>query len=261
MSSVAVALALLLSACSGTGTDDEYVEGSVETLYNQAMDNMLTENYKTAAKLFDEVERQHPYSVWATRAELMAAYAHYQAESYDEAIISLDRYIQLHPGSRNIAYAYYLRALSHHAQIVDVRRDQTNSERALKAFEGMLRRYPNSRYSQDARRKIDEIRDHIAGAEMNRGRYYLRRGQYLAAINRFRVVVDKYQTSSQAPEALHRLVECYAALGVQEEAQKAAAVLGYNFPGSSWYADSYEVVEGINVPPPEEKPSLWARIF
>jgi len=156
MTSAALACTVLLSACSGKGDGEKYVEGSVESLYNQGMDGLLNERYKTAAQLFDEVERQHPYSVWATRAELMAAYAHYRAGEFDEAIIALDRYTQLHPGSRNIAYAYYLRALSYHAQMVDVRRDQSNAELAVKAFNELVRRYPNSRYSDDGRRKIDE---------------------------------------------------------------------------------------------------------
>ncbi len=261
MTAAALACAVLLSACSGKGDEDKYVEGSVESLYNQGMDGLLSENYKTAARFFDEVERQHPYSVWATRAELMAAYAHYRAGEYDEAIIALDRFTQLHPGSRNIAYAYYLRALSYHAQMVDVRRDQTNAEQAVKAFQELVRRYPSSRYSDDARRKIDDVRDLLAGAEMSRGRYYLKRGQYVAAINRFRTVVENYQTSSQVPEALHRLVESYSALGVNEEAQKAAAVLGYNFPSSNWYADSYEIARSENIRPPETEQSFWARIF
>lgn len=258
---LALALVLALGACSGSGEDDNYIEGTVDTLYNQGMDNLLVENYATAAEFFDEVERQHPYSVWATRAELMAAYSHYKDGKYDEAIIALDRFIQLHPGSRNAAYAYYLRALSYFEQISDVRRDQTNSERSLKTLEDLVRRYPNSRFSKDARRKIDVVRDHMAGAEMDRGRYYLRRGQYVAAINRFHTVVKTYQTSSQAPEALHRLVEAYVALGVRAEAEKAAAVLGYNFPASEWYAESYELVKGVKIRAPEKKRSFWSRIF
>lgn len=260
---VACAMALLvpLVGCSSNKAD-EYVEGSVDTLYNQAMDNLLVGNNRTAAKLFDEVERQHPYSVWATKAELMAAYAHYQEGEYDEAVIALDRFIQLHPGNRDITYAYYLRALSYYAQIGDVKRDSSAAEQSVKAFDELIRRFPNSRYTRDAREHLDLARDHLAGTEMDRGRYYLKRKQYLAAINRFKTVVDQYQTTTQVPEALHRLVEAYTALGVTDEAQKAAAVLGYNFPDSPWYADTYELVEGTTVrPPDQDKKSFWSSIF
>jgi len=257
---VALALALALGGCA-QDKPDEYVEGTVDTLYNQATDQLMAENYKTAAKLFDEVDRQHPYSIWATRAQLMAAYAQYRDEKYDDAIISLGRFIQLHPGNRSVSYAYYLRALSYYAQMVDVKRDQSASRQSLKSLTELLRRYPNTRYSRDARRRVDMVRDQLAAAEMDRGRYYLVRKQYLAAINRFRTVVEKYQTSSQVPEALYRLVEAYTALGVTAEAQKAAAVLGYNYPSSDWYADSYALVKGENVPPPGKKKSFWSRIF
>lgn len=256
----AIVLSASLAACSGDKKDD-YTEGSVETLYNQAMDYLLSGNMTRAAKLFDEVERQHPYSVWATKAELMAAYAHFADDQYDEAIIALDRFIQLHPGNRDVAYAYYLKALSYYAQINDVKRDQSATEKALGSFQELVRRYPNTKYTGDGRRKIDLTRDHLAAAEMDRGRYYLKRKQYAAAINRFRAVVEEYQTSSQVAEALHRLVECYTALGINEEAQKAAAVLGYNFPASDWYVETYSVVKGVNVRPPEKERSFWSWIF
>lgn len=257
---VALALALALGGCAKDKTD-EYVAGSVDSLYNQASDQLMQENYKSAAKLFDEVERQHPYSVWATRAQLMAAYAQYRDKKYDDAIISLGRFIQLHPGNRDVSYAYYLRALSYYAQMVDVKRDQSASRQSLKSLTELLRRYPNTRYSRDARRRVDMVRDQLAAAEMDRGRYYLIRNKHLAAINRFRTVVDKYQTSSQVPEALFRLVEAYTALGLTAEAHRAAAVLGYNYPSSDWYADAYALVKGKNVPPPKNKKSFWSWIF
>ena len=197
-----------------------------------------------ASKQFDEVERQHPYSVWATKAQLMAAYTHYQNSKYDDAIIAADRFIQLHPGNRDVAYAYYLKALSYYEQITDVSRDQRVTERATKALEEVVRRFPDSQYGRDSKLKLDLTRDHLAGKEMEIGRYYLRQGQYLAAINRFRRVVENYQTTTHIPEALHRLTESYLALGVVEEAKQTAAVLGYNYPGSEWYTDSYALLTG-----------------
>ena len=229
--------ALLLAACAGN--KDAYVEKPVEDLYNSAMDQLLDHAYDKAAKSFDEVERQHPYSVWATKAQLMSAYALYQAAKYDESIVAADRFIQLHPGHRDIAYAYYLKALDYYVQIADVARDQRATEKAMTALGEVVRRFPDSRYGRDARLKIDLARDHLAGKEMEIGRWYERQRLYLAAINRFKRVVDDYQTTTHVPEALHRLTECYLSLGLGEEAQKTASVLGYNYPGSAWYGDSY----------------------
>jgi outer membrane protein assembly factor BamD len=229
--------ALLLAACAGN--KDTYVEKPVEDLYNSAMDQLLDHVYDKAAKSFDEVERQHPYSVWATKAQLMSAYALYEGAKYDESIVAADRFIQLHPGHRDVAYAYYLKALDYYVQIADVARDQRATEKALTALGEVVRRFPDSRYGRDARLKIDLARDHLAGKEMEIGRWYEQQRLYLAAINRFKRVVDEHQTTTHVPEALHRLTECYMALGLTEEAQKTAAVLGYNYPGSAWYGDSY----------------------
>ncbi len=249
MLAVLVAAGLALGACSSTDDEekDTYVEQPVNTLYNKAMDALSERRYKDAAKAFDEVERQHPYSIWATKAQLMAAYSLYQDNNYQEAINALNRFIQLHPGNRDIAYAYYLKALSYYEQVTDVERDQSNSEQALSSLEELIRRYPDTSYAKDARHKIDLVKDHLAGKEMDIGRFYEKRGHYLAAINRFKTVVDKYQTTSQVPEALHRLVECYVALGIVDEARKTAAVLGYNYPRSQWYIDSYQLVEDVKV--------------
>lgn len=248
--------AVLLSGCSlwdsitGSSEDNkdaEYVERPVEQIYDDAWKKIGDRDWLEAAKQFDEVERQHPYSIWATKAELMAAYSMYQANNYQDAINALDRFIELHPGNRDIAYAYYLRALCYYEQVTDVERDQSNGEKALSSLDDLIKRYPESTYARDARHKIDLVRDHLAGKELEIGRYYETRGLYLAAINRFKVVVDKYQTTSQVPEALHRLVECYMALGIVEEARKTAAVLGYNYPRSEWYVDSYELVQNVKV--------------
>ena len=234
-------LALVLVACAAP--PDDYVERPVEDIYNTAMNSLLAENFVGAAKEFDEVERQHPYSVWATKAQLMAAFANYQNSRYDEAIIALHRFIQLHPGNRDVAYAYYLKALCYYEQISDIARDPKMTELSLRALDEVVRRFPDSSYARDARLKLDLTTDHLAGKEMDIGRYYLRRTEYVAAINRFRRVVEKYQTTTHVPEALHRLTEAYLALGLVDDARQSGAVLGYNYPGSDWYADSYALLE------------------
>ncbi len=255
---VLVAL-LILAACAEDNA--EYQERSVEELYNDAMDNLLDGSFVDAAKGFDEVERQHPYSVWATRAQIMASYAYYKNNDYDESIISAGRFIQLHPGHRDVAYAYYLNAVSYYEQISDVGRDQELTERALASLEELVRRFPDSSYARDARLKIDLTRDHLAGKEMDIGRYYLVRANYVAAVNRFRRVIERFQTTSHVPEALHRLTESYLALGVPREAQAAAAVLGHNFPGSEWYLDSYALLEGVDLRPEADEKSWISRAF
>jgi len=241
------ALVCSLAACGGD-KKEAYVEKPVDDLYNTAMDQLVEERYATAAKTFEEVESQHPYSIWATKGQLMAAYSLYEAGDYGQAILAADRFIQLHPGHRDIAYAYYLKAISYYVQIVDVGRDQKTTEMALKALEDVVRRFPDSKYARDAKLKLDFTRDHLAGKEMELGRYYLTRGQYLAAMNRFKRVIDNYQTTTHVPEALERLVECDLALGLTEEAKANAAVLGYNYPGSEWYGDAYALVTGTGNP-------------
>jgi len=251
---------LALGGCAslGGGDDEEqaYVERSVSELYNNGMDQLQDGNHAQAADLFDEVERQHPYSVWASKAQLMAAYAHYRDNSYDDAVNTLNRFIELHPGNRDIAYAYYLKALCFYERIADVRRDQKMTQQARDALKEVTKRFPESEYARDARLKLDLTEDHLAGKEMTVGRFYLENDHYLAAINRFRNVVENYQTTSHVPEALHRLVEAYMALGIREEAKAAAAVLGHNYPGSAWYADSYQLLTGKNVRP-ERAEDSW----
>jgi outer membrane protein assembly factor BamD len=235
---------LALTACAGKDDEEEYVERPVEELYNQALDQLQDGNPRQAAQDFEEVERQHPYSQWATRAQLMAAYAFYQADAYDDAVDAARRFIDLHPGHPDVAYAYYLIGVSYYEQISDVGRDQRNTELALEAFEELIRRFPESGYARDAGLKADLARDHLAGKEMNIGRYYLRRAKYVAAINRFQTVIERYQSTTHVPEALHRLTEAYMSLGVAEEARRTAAVLCYNFPSSIWYQDSYALING-----------------
>ncbi|WP_341912142.1 outer membrane protein assembly factor BamD [Ferrovibrio terrae] len=254
-------LSLAVVACGKK--EAPYVEKPVEELYNRAMDAMAAQEWEAAAKGFDEVERQHPYSVWANKAQLMAAYSYYQKNQYSEAISAADRFIQLHPGSKETPYAYYLTAVCYYEQITDVGRDQKITQQALSALEEVVRRYPSSEYARDARLKIDLTRDHLAGKEMTIGRYYLRNNQQIAAINRFKAVIEKFQTTTHVPEALHRLAEAYMSLGIVEEAQNVAAVLGYNYPGSEWYVDTYTLVTGQAVPTAstssEKKP--WWNIF
>jgi outer membrane protein assembly factor BamD len=256
---LAAAALAVLAAC-GAREKQDYVERPVEQLYTSGVDALAAARSATAARAFDEVERQHPYSAWATKAQLMAAYAHYQSNKYDDAIVAVDRFIQLNPSNRDVGYAYYLKALCFYEQITDVQRDARMTELALRALEEVLRRFPDSAYARDARLKIDLTHDHLAGKEMEVGRFYMGRGQYVGAINRFKTVVDRYQTTSHVPEALHRLVESYSALGLAAEAERTAAVLGHNYPGSEWYLDSHALVTGGPMPG-ENKPGLTRRIL
>ncbi|HJM51771.1 MAG TPA: outer membrane protein assembly factor BamD [Alphaproteobacteria bacterium] len=261
------ALLLTLGLVVACSSDDEreYVERPVEDIYNEAHATMLANDYFEAAELFDEVERQHPYSTWATKAQLMAAYSYYKINEYDQAILAADRFLQLHPGNESAPYAFYLIAVSYYEQIADVGRDQNVTKMALGSLQELVRRYPASEYARDARLKIDLARDHLAGKEMEIGRFYLRRGTPIAAINRFRVVIEDFQTTSHAAEALHRLTEAYLQLGVTKEAQTAAAVLGHNFPGSPWYQDSYLLLTGVDLRPQGDPESwitkTWKKVF
>ena len=242
---IAVALIAPLAGCatSKSKADTKYVARDVDTLYNAAKERLDRGQYKQAAQLFDEVERQHPYSVWARRAQLMSAFSYYLARSYPESIQSAQRFLSIHPGNKDAPYANYLIGMDYYEQIQDVTRDQKITQQTLDAMGELVRRYPESRYAADARVKMDLIRDHLAGKEMEIGRFYQRSGNWLAAATRFRAVIDKYQTTSHTPEALERLVETYLNLGLPDEAHKAAAVLGRNYPGSKWYHRSYELIQ------------------
>ena len=223
--------------------DTAYVARDVNTLYSLAKERLDERKYLDAAKIFDEVERQHPYSVWARRAQLMSAFSYYMARQFPDAVSSAQRFLTIHPGNKDAPYANYLIAMSHYQQIEDVNRDQRITQQAADSFGELIRRYPQSRYAADARLKLDLINDHLAGKEMEVGRFYQRQGNWLAATIRFRTVIDKYQTTSHTPEALERLVESYLALGIPDEARKAAAVLGANYPGSKWYERSYRLIQ------------------
>ena len=223
--------------------DTAYVARYVNTLYSLAKERADRGQYEIAAKLFDEVERQHPYSVWARRAQLMSAFSYYAYGENTKSIESARRFLSIHPGNRDAPYALYLIALNYYEQISDVTRDQGITRQALDALGEVVRRYPESAYAADARVKLDLVNDHLAGKEMEIGRFYQRRRQWLASVSRFRQVVDQYQTTSHTPEALMRLTESYLALGVPEEARRAAAVLGANFPETEWYQRAYQLIQ------------------
>ena len=258
----ACAALFLLAGCGLFGPSEEpYVERPPEELYNTGLAYMQEEEFNKASKAFDEVDRQHPYSPWATQAQLMSAFAYYLQDKYDDSLIALSRFIDLHPGNKSVAYAYYLKAICYYEQIVDVGRDQKNTQLAFDALNDVVTRFPNTDYARDAALKLDLARDHLAGKEMEVGRFYLERKQYLAAINRFRRVIELYQTTTHVPEALERLTECYLALGVKDEAQNAAAVLGYNYPGSDWYQDSYNLLTSADLQPMRTEGSWLSAVF
>jgi outer membrane protein assembly factor BamD len=259
-----VAAALSLAGCADK-VNPLQGDRSVAQLWKAGMDEMKDENYGTAAKIFDAVEQQHPYSVWATRAQLMAAYADYEGLRYDDAIDALTRFIELHPGNPHVDYAYYLRAICYYEQIADIRRDQRASQQAYEGFTEVIRRFPETAYARDASFKLDLTRDHLAAKEMDIGRYYEREGNYIAAVNRFKTVVDRFQTTSHVPEALERLTECYLGLGLKTEAQKSAAVLGFNYPNSDYYKQAYGLMTpGADITHPDDKglvTRVWDSLF
>jgi outer membrane protein assembly factor BamD len=227
----------------------------IAELYNKGLEAMKDGNYTTAVKSFAEVERQHPYSEWATRAILMQAYVDYQRNRYDDAINAAKRFLTLHPGHKDAPYAYYLVGISYYEQITDVKRDQSMTQKALDSLDEVSRRFPGTTYARDAAAKATLARDHLAGKQMEIGRYYQNKKAHLAAINRFKTVITEYQTTTHTPEALYRLTETYLALGVRSEAQTAAAVLGYNYPQSQWYQDAYALLASGGLAPAENKRS------
>ena len=247
-------VALSVSACAGKAKKPTlaYEERPVELLYATGANRLDRGNWNEAVDYFREVERQHPYSEWSRRSILMTGFAHYQANNYNEAIADADRFISLYPGNPSASYAFYLKAICYFEQIVDVNRDQAATEQALASLRDVVQRYPNTEYAQDARLKIDMVNDQLAGKEMAIGRYYLRNGQTLAAVGRFRTVIDRHQTTSHTPEALYRLVEGYLTLGLVDEARRNGAVLGHNFPGDRWYGDAYKLLTDSGLRPAVE---------
>jgi outer membrane protein assembly factor BamD len=258
-----ILLAASLGACSSLfGKDDTPPDEPADRLYNEGL-FLLNQRKepKEAVKKFEEVDRQHPYSEWARKSLIMSSYAYYTAGSYEDSVTAAKRYIALHPGSPDAAYAQYLIGSSYFDEIPDITRDQSRTEQALAALDEVSRKYPNSEYAVSAKQKIEVARDQLAGKEMATGRYYLQQKQYTGAINRFKVVVTKYQTTRHVEEALMRLTEAYMALGIVAEAQTAAAVLGHNFPDSEWYRHAYTLVKSGGAEPSENKGSWISRAF
>ena len=260
------ALALLivaLPACSWFGAKEDIVpDDPADKLYNEGLYLLNNKrDYKQAAKKFEEVDRQHLYSEWARKSLLMSAYAHYEGTEYDDSITAAKRYVTLHPGSPDAAYAQYLIGSSYYDQIPDISRDQQRTQRAMEALDEVSRKYPNTEYAIAAKKKLEMARDQLAGKEMNTARFYQKRRDYIAAINRFKVVITQYQTTRHVEEALMRLTETYMSLGIVNEAQTAAAVLGHNFPDSPWYKDAYRLVKCGGLEPTEDRGSWISKAF
>ena len=259
---VLLVLATMLGACSLFGKDAVAPDEPADKLYNEGL-YLLNQKKepKEAAKKFEEVDRQHPYSEWARKSLIMSAYAYYEAGAYDDCVNSARRYVTLHPGSPDAAYAQFLIGSSYFDQIPEISRDQTRTEKAVESLEEVSRKYPNSEYSVAAKRKIEMARDQLAGKEMEVGRWALQRREYTGAINRFKVVVTRYQRTRHVEEALMRLTEAYMALGIVDEAQTSAAVLGHNFPESRWYKDAYTLMQSRGLQPTENKASWISQAF
>jgi outer membrane protein assembly factor BamD len=256
-------LGAVVAGCTAFNKEEDYVpEDPADKLYNEGLFLLNNkQDYEGAAKKFDEVDRQNPYSDWARKALLMSAFSYYQAQKYEDCISAAKRYVTLHPGSPDAAYAQYLIAASHYDQIPDISRDQTRTEKAIASLEEVVRKYPTSEYATSAKAKIEGARDQLAGREMNVGRYYAQKRDYTAAINRYKAVVTQYQTTRHVEEALYRLTEAYMAIGIVGEAQTAAAVLGHNFPDSRWYKDAYNLVKSGGLEPSENQGSWISKTF
>ncbi len=260
-----IAVIAAAAAVSGCGhhkpevkKEEAYVERPVDLLYRAGAQRLDQRHWNEAIDYFQEVERQHPYSEWSRRSILMQAYAHYEANQYEDAVADADRFVQLYPGSPNAAYAFYLKSICYFEQIMDVQRDQGSTRNALAALRDVVQRYPNTGFARDAKVKIDMVNDQLAGKEMEVGRWYLKQGQPLAAVGRFRTVIDKYQTTSHTPEALYRLVEADLTLGLTDEAKRNGAVLGYNYPGGVWYQDAYRLLERRGLQP-DQRPAKASK--
>jgi outer membrane protein assembly factor BamD len=262
---IAIAGALMLPAggCAGLFEEKQVVlpDEPADKLYNEGLTLLNKSEFRDAAKKFEEVDRQHPYSEWARKSLLMSAFVYYEMGEHEETIQAARRYVALHPGSPDAAYAQYLMASSYYDQIPDITRDQQRTERAMQALDEVVRKYPGTEYAESARRKLEVARDQLAGKEMLIGRYYLEKRNYTGAINRFKSVVTQYQTTRHVEEALMRLSEAYMALGIVGEAQTAAAVLGHNFPDSPWYKDAYKLVQSGGSAPKADAGSWISKAF
>jgi outer membrane protein assembly factor BamD len=257
------ACALLAGLLAGCADDKNKIapDEPADKLYNEGLTLLNQKEFVDSAKKFEEVDRQHPYSDWGRKSLLMAAFAYYEGGKYDDTITAAKRYVTLHPGSADAAYAQYLMASAYFDQIPDISRDQARTERAMQVLAEVARKYPDTEYAESAKKKIEVARDQLAGKEMMVGRFYLEKRNFIGAINRFKAVVTQYQTTRHVEEALMRLAECYMALGIVNEAQTAAAVLGHNFPSSPWYQDAYKLVQTGGGEPRENKDSWISKAF
>jgi outer membrane protein assembly factor BamD len=246
---------------SSKSSSQEIPDVPAEELFNDGLARMQRQNFEGAAKKFADLDKQYPYSSWSKRSLILTAYARYENRDYEEAITAGRRFVQQFPADKDAAYAQYIVGMSYFNQIPDITRDQERTERALNALDELVRRWPDSEYSTDARQRLTIARDQLAGKEMDVGRFYLKRRNFTAAVNRFREVLIKYQTTRHTEEALARLTEAYMALGIVNEAQTAAAVLGHNFPDSQWYKDSYKLLQSGGLEPREDTGSWISRTF
>ncbi|GGF74909.1 outer membrane protein assembly factor BamD [Azorhizobium oxalatiphilum] len=256
--------ALLVTATlAGCANDKDVLppDEPAEKIYNEGLTLMRKGDLDGAAKRFEDIDKTHPYSEWARKALLMDTYVYYEAGKYDDAVAAGKRYLALHPGSQDAPYAQYLVASALYDGIPDISRDQRRTRQALDALDDVIRKYPNTEYAAGAKRKVEVARDQLAGKEMMIGRYYLEQRNYTGAINRFKVVITQYQTTRQTEEALMRLTEAYMAMGIVQEAQTAAAVLGYNYPDSPWYKDAYKLIQSRGLEPQENKASWISQSF
>jgi outer membrane protein assembly factor BamD len=252
---------IFLASCTSTPEVEPYSQENLDKIYSDAVLYLDQKQYEEAADKFLSVEREYPYSNWSEKALLMASYSYFEAKKFDDAINQLTRYMQLYPNSKDLAYANYLIGLSYYLQVANIGRDQINAKLALQSFNLVIDRFSGSEYAKDSRLKRDLVIDHIAGSEMEIGRYYQKRNQHSAAINRFKNVVSEYQTTSHIEEALARYSESYISLGIYTEAQSSAAILGYNYPNSKWYEYIYIQLESAGLSPKEEKDSWIKRIW
>jgi len=249
----------LLVACKSS--DEKFEERSADDLYERAEKLLEKGENKKSAVAFEEVIRQHPYSKWATSAQIMAAYAYYKGQAFEDSLANIDTFLQMHPGSNYVPYAYFLKGLCYYVQVSDVERDQTSTEKALSIFLELIKRFPKSPYAKDAKFKVDLLKDYIAGKNMEIGRFYQSQKQYLAALNRFQIVVKQYEGTTHIPEALYRLVETYLILGILKEAQLTARVLGHNYPDNPWYKDVYTLLKEKNALPEEGAQMKIAKLW
>ncbi len=265
----ALFLALGLGACETITSLNPFAEKGpqsdigkderAEVLFNDGISRLDAKDYLGAVKKFQELDKQYPYSHWSRRALLLSTFASYEGNDYAEAVNHGRRYVRLYPATSDTPYAQYLIGMSYYNQIVDINRDQDRAEKTVAAMEELIRKWPSSEYAKDAAERIRMARDQLAGKEMDIGRYYLNKRNYTGAINRFREVLIKYQNTRQVEEALARIAEAYMGLGIVDEAQTAAAVLGHNFPDSQWYKDTYALLETKGARPRENSESWISR--